>query len=53
MINEYNSNTKFLAEVGVAQIGIFSYQVEFDTIYQLCSKSSFFPTTLPLSPNTI
>ena len=39
----------FLAEVGVAQMGIFSNQA----IYQLWSTSSFFPTTLHLSPNTI
>ena len=33
---------EFLAEVGVAEMGIFSNQAEFDTIYQLCSTSSFF-----------
>ena len=43
----------FFAEVGVAQMGIFSNQAELDTIYQICSTSSFFPTTLHLSPNTI
>ena len=43
----------FLTETMVAQMGIFSNQAEFDAIYQLCSKSSFFPTTLHLSPNTI
>ena len=30
------------AEVGVAQIGIFSKQTEFDTIDQSCSISPFF-----------
>ena len=44
---------EFLAEVGVAQMGIFSNQAEFCAIYQLCSTSSFFPTTLHLNPNTI
>ena len=39
---------EFLAELGVAQMGIFSNQVEFDAIDQLCSMSSFFPTTLHL-----
>ena len=28
---------EFLAEVGVAQMGISSNQAEFDAIYQLCS----------------
>ena len=44
---------EFLAEVGAAQMGIFSNQAEFDAIYQLCSMSSFFPKTLHLSHNTI
>ena len=44
---------EFLAKTIVAQMGIFSNQAEFDAIYQLCSKSSFFPTTLHLSPNSI
>ena len=35
---------EFLAEVGVAQVGIFSNQAEFGAIHQLCSKSLFFPT---------
>ena len=43
---------EFLAEIGVAQMEIFSNQAEFEAIYQLCSTSSFFPTTLHLSPNT-
>ena len=30
---------EFLVEVGIAQMGIFSNQAEFDAIYQLCSKS--------------
>ena len=29
---------QFLAEVGVAQMGIFSKKAEFDTIYQLRSR---------------
>ena len=41
---------EFVAEVGVAQMGIFSNQTEFDAIYQLCFTNSFFPTTLHLSP---
>ena len=44
---------KFLVEVGIAQMGIFSNQAEFDVIYQLCSVSSFFPTTRHLGLNTI
>ena len=44
---------EFLAETMVAQMGIFSNQAEFDAIYQLCSKSSFIPTSLHLSPSTI
>ena len=44
---------EFNAEVGVAQMGIFSNQTDFDTIYQLCSTSSFFPTSLHWIPNTI
>ena len=43
----------FLAEVGVAQMGFFSNQAEFDAIYQFCSMSSFFPKTLHLGHNTI
>ena len=41
---------EFLAEVGVAQMRIFSNQVEFDAIYQFYSTSSFFSTTLHLTP---
>ena len=44
---------EFLAEMGVSQMGIFSNQAEFVAIYQLCSSSLFFPTTLHLSPNNI
>ena len=44
---------EFLAEVGVAQMDFFSNQAEFDAIYQLYSTSTFFPTTLHLSPITI
>ena len=44
---------KFLVKVGIAQMGIFSNQAEFDEIDQLCSVSSFFPTTRHLSLNTI
>ena len=36
---------------GVAQMGIFSNQTDFDAIYQLCSTSSLFPLILPLRPN--
>ena len=44
---------EFLAEMWVTQMGILLNQAEFVAIYQLCSTSSFFPTTLHLSPNTI
>ena len=44
---------EFLVEVRVAQTGIFLNQAKFDAIYQLCSTSSFFPTTLHLGPNTV
>ena len=52
-VNDKLDFNEFLAEVGVAQMGTFSNQAEFDAIYQLCSTSSFFPTTLHLSPTTI
>ena len=44
---------EFLAEVGVALMGIFFNQADCDAIHQLCSTSSLFPTTLHLSANTI
>ena len=44
---------EYLPELGVAQMGIFSIEAEFDAIYQLCSTSSFFTTTLHLSPNSV
>ena len=41
---------EFLAEVGVAQMGIFLNQAEFDAIYQLYSASSFFPNNSSFEP---
>ena len=43
----------FRAEVGVAQIDMFSNRTECDAIYQSHSTSSFFPTTRHLNPKTI
>ena len=36
---------EFHAEVGVAQMGLFSTQPKYDAIYQLCFTSSFFQIT--------
>ena len=37
----------------VAQMGIFSNQAEFDAVSQFCSASTFVPTALHLSLNTL
>ena len=44
---------EFRAEMEVSQMGFFSNQTECDTVYQLCSTSSVYPTTLHCSPSTI